>query len=300
MNTGVARNAAMLPTARTLVAGAAARFAAAGIVSARLDAELLLGSVVGWTRAQLAARRDEKMLPAVAACFEELVSRRERREPVAYILGRREFFGREFRVTPDVLIPRPETETVVEALLGRLSRNADVLDIGTGSGAIAVTVAAERPDVRVTATDISQAALEIAAANAAAAGVSARVRFLKADLFPVVAGFRFGAIVSNPPYIAEGADLPPQVANYEPHLALFGGRDGLGIIRRIFLGARSLLVPGGLLVMEIGEDQGKQVRELAFPAGYGSVEILPDLSGADRMVRCLWPGGNPEQETAGG
>jgi len=282
------KNSASPETVKSLIEEASGQFAAAGIPSPRLDAELLLSRETGFDRAGLIRESDKTVSNDAAGRFRRNVARRKAWEPMAYILGEKEFFGRMFKVTTDVLIPRPDTETAVETLLTVLPRYAAVLDIGTGSGAIAITVAAERPDARVTGTDISPAAIEIAEENARRLGVKSRVSFLLCDLFPN-GSFRFDALISNPPYVGDTDDLPPNVVKYEPALALFAGPDGLNLIRRILAQAKDRLVPGAPIVIEIGDTQGDAVKQLACEDGYEKVEILKDLSGRDRVLRCLAP-----------
>ncbi len=275
-------------TVKSLIEEATRRFSAVGIPSPRLDAELLLSRETGLDRAGL-IRESGRVVPAEAAGkFRLNAGRREAWEPMAYILGEKEFFGRTFTVTPDVLIPRPDTETAIEALLAVIPRRATVLDIGTGSGAIAITIAAERPDARVTATDISPAAIWVAEANARALGLKPRMSFLLCDLFPK-GEFRFDALVSNPPYVGDNDELPPNVARYEPATALFAGPDGLNLIRRILAQAKNRLMPGAPVVIEIGDTQGEAVKQLAYEGDYRKVEILRDLAGRDRVLRCRVP-----------
>ena len=227
-----------------------------------------------------------------------LVARRRKLEPIAYILGRREFYGRVFEVTPAVLVPRPETELVVERALGLLAPGSDarVLDLCTGSGAIAVSIAAERPEVKVDATDLSAAALEVARRNALAHGVSERVRLLEGDLFaPLPNDARYALIVANPPYIpdAEVATLAPDVAAWEPHLALAGGPDGLAIVRRIVAGAPRVLAPGGHLVFEIGKGQAQAVLALLGAPSWTHACAHQDLARIDRVVEAKLSGSQP-------
>ena len=208
-------------------------------------------------------------------------------EPLPYVLGRWHFYGREFAVTPAVLIPRPETETLVEHALAWLRAHPDrrrVTDVGTGSGALAVTLAAEKPAVRVTATDISPAALEVARRNARRHSVADRIAFVETDLLTALAG-AFDLIVANPPYIpiAELANLP--VAQHEPREALDGGADGLATIRRLLAQAQTRLAAGGALMLEIAASQGGAARAAAleaFPAS--KVVVHPDLAGRDRVL----------------
>ncbi len=211
--------------------------------------------------------------------FESLVQRRLGSEPMQYILGEQEFFGLRFEVTPDVLIPRPETEHLVEAVL-HLKDKADILDVGTGSGAIAVALAHALPQSRVTAVDISPAALEVARRNAQRHGVG--VRFLQSDLLASVAG-QFDAVVSNPPYVAAAEVLEPQVDRYEPHSALYAGPTGLEIYQRLIPQSRDHLKPGGWLLMEMGFGQGAALQHLL--GEWSNVSIINDLQGIPRIVQ---------------
>jgi release factor glutamine methyltransferase len=218
-----------------------------------------------------------------------LLARRAAREPVAKILGRRVFWGRDFEVTADVLDPRPETECLIaEALAG--PKPLTLLDLGTGSGILAVTLLAEWPEVRGVATDLSEAALAVAARNAARAGVAARLDLIRADWFAGVTGV-FDLIVSNPPYIGvdEMAGLMPEVRAHDPRLALTDEADGLTAYRAIAGGAGAHLRPGGRLMVEIGWRQGAAVADLLRAAGFEAVAVLPDLEGRDRVVRGVWP-----------
>ena len=212
------------------------------------------------------------------------LARRARHEPVQYIVGEQEFFGLKFRVTPDVLIPRPETEHLVEAALARTDRDASlrIADVGTGSGAIAVALAHALPRARVTALDISPAALAVAQENAESHGVAIAFGFLKSDLLEAVAGERFDMIVSNPPYVAEGEELEPQVRDYEPGSALFAGPEGLDVYRRLIPQAQAALRPGGWLLLEIGHGQRDALAQLL--AGWGNVSFIADLQGIPRVA----------------
>jgi release factor glutamine methyltransferase len=270
------------------------RFEAAGIESARLDAEILMAEAAGITREDLLAVGCEPDKVALVR-FGVWMKLRERRCPIAYIVGHKEFFSLNLAVTRDVLVPRPETERLVEAALEALADNpqSSVLDLGTGSGAIAIAIAHNAPLVRVTATDVSPAALEISRENARVHGLSNRIDFIRADLFRVVGGGtpigRFNLIVSNPPYIAEGEidSLAPEVSAHEPRFALAGGPDGLEFHRRIAAGARAHLLPEGMVLVEIGEGQGPAVVEIFKQAGFSVVSVLNDLGGRPRVVRAL-------------
>lgn len=259
----------------------------------RLEARLLLMHVLpGLTHARIVAHPEDRLGAEDSAAFRRLAERRLAGEPIAYLLGAREFFGRPFSVSPAVLIPRPETEHLVEAALAR--RNgvpAEVVDLGCGSGAIAVTLALEAPQWRVTAVDVSPAALAVARENALRLG--ARVEFLAGSWFdPLPAQRRFDLIVSNPPYIA-GNDhhLSEGDVRFEPRLALTDEADGLECLRAIVDGAPRHLLPGGWLLFEHGYDQGAAARQLLEARGFVSVETLPDLAGLDRLSLGCWPAG---------
>ncbi len=275
---------------RDLVDAARARLVAAGVPAseAALDAELLMRDALRWDRAQWLTRRDDPAPAAAVATFDAAILRRSKREPVAYIRGVQEFYGRAFQVGPAVLIPRPETELLVdEALTVLAGRGAPrVVDIGTGSGCLAVTLALECPVATMVATDISVAALAVARANAAAHGVAQRITFVTTSLLDGVAG-PFDLIVTNPPYVPERdqAMLAPEVAAHEPHTALFAGRDGLRDVRAIIALAATALAPGGALVMEIGIGQWPAVQAALAEAGLGgSARVRADVQGIPRAV----------------
>jgi release factor glutamine methyltransferase len=272
------------------IAAASARLARAGVTSARLDAELLMAAALGVSRTAVIVGT-----PAIDAAalgrFERMVARRAAREPLAYILGQREFFSLDFAVLPGVLIPRPETETVVEAALDFLSRrsSATVLDIGTGSGAIAIAIAKHAPGARITAVDVSKVSLEVADDNAQRHRCSDRIAFLEGDCFSALDGngSPFDLIVSNPPYIAEAelAALAPEVRDFEPRIALEGGCDGLEFYRKIASGLVRWLVDGGEVILEVGAEQADAVDTMMRTAGCETSERLRDLSGIERVVR---------------
>ncbi len=250
----------------------------------RLEAELLLAHVLRTSRTRLLAHLDHRLDPDQLADYQTIVTLRASGHPLPYLTGHIEFYGLDFEVTPDVLIPRPETETLVERALAR--RPATVIDVGTGSGCIAVALAVHLPQATVYATDISMAALTVARRNAERHRVADRVRLLAGDLLAPCSG-AVDLMVSNPPYIAEPefAALPLSVREHEPRLALDGGADGLAVIRRLLAQAAALLKPGGTLLLEIGASQGKAVRDLArahFPTA--SIRIHPDLAGHDRVL----------------
>lgn len=275
-------------TIRKVLAWTAPHFEKKGIDAPRLTAEILLAHVLKVDRVRLYVDHDRPLNADELATFRALISRRLSGEPTQYLTGSREFYGRAFRVDARVLIPRPETELLVEMALDGLPKDAPsrVVDLCTGSGCIAVTIAAERPLASVWATDLSPDACAVAKENAERLDVAARVTVLAGDLFaPLPADARFDLVVSNPPYIAS-AQIPglQTEVQKEPHLALNGGLDGLVLIRRIIGDARGRLNPGGLLAMEIGEDQGEAVRALLESAGYTQVRIEPDLERRERLA----------------
>jgi len=263
---------------------------AAGISDPRFDAELLLAEATGLDRAYLAAHPEVEILPPAARRFGEMVRRRLRREPVAYITGRKGFRHLELAVDPRVLIPRPETELLVELALEL--QPAGVLDLGTGSGAIALAVAAELPDCAVIAADTSAAALEVARANAERLGLAERVRFLEGSLPP---DEDFDLILANLPYVAEAdwSSLQPEVREWEPREALLAGPDGLDAIRGLLSDRVRLLSSYGrkkaksadrIIALEVGEGQAAPVGEILAEAGFGEIEVRADLAGIERVV----------------
>jgi release factor glutamine methyltransferase len=249
-----------------------------------VDARILLREASGATAAQIVAFAERPISDKAARRYLEWLDRRAEGEPVAHILGTREFYGRPFHVTPATLIPRPETELLVELGLDLLSnaQTPAILDLGTGSGAIAISMAAERPDAKVCAVDFSPAALDVAERNALALG--AKVEFRTGDWFAPVAERRFDCILSNPPYIAEGdAHLQEGDLRFEPLTALASGRDGLEDICRIILDAREHLHKGGWLLLEHGYDQAETVRVLLEDAGFTKVRSWTDLADIERV-----------------
>lgn len=260
----------------------------------RLDAQYLLSALTQRSRASLIANLDAPLDAEVATTFRQWVEQRAAGKPVAQIVGMREFYGREFAVNEHVLIPRPETEILVEQALARLSkhfwpetradRRLSVLDMGTGSGAIAVTLVLENPSLDVTALDASADALRRARANAERLG--ARVYFLQSDWYSAVSEQRFHAIVANPPYVArDDAHLQQGDLRFEPRIALTDeSDDGLGAIRRIISGAPLHLHGNGWLLLEHGYDQAERVRALLNAAGFGAVESIKDLAGIERVT----------------
>jgi release factor glutamine methyltransferase len=256
----------------------------------RLEAEILLAHTRNCPRIQLYVQYDELLTDAQRAAMRDLVKRRAQSEPVAYLVGHREFYGLDFRVTRDVLVPRPETETLVLQLIASAKSQPAprILDLCTGSGCIGVAAAVNVPTAAVTATDISPAALAIARENAENHKVAARMRFLEGDLFaPFVPGDQFDLIASNPPYVAdeEMAALPADVRLHEPHLALQAGPQGLDVISRLIEGARRHLVAGGELLIEISPEQASAVSALVGKAGFlEGARILKDMAGQVRVV----------------
>ena len=276
---------------RDCVNSASHRLRAAGIPQAEagLDARLLARDVLGWDLAKYLTSSEEGPPAGFEEPFEAVVARREAREPMAYILGRQEFWGRDFTVTPAVLIPRPETEIVIETALSLYPDRRAALriaDVGTGSGCLAVTLAAEFPDALAIATDTSGAALAVARQNAIDLGVADRLTFVRADVLGGIPG-SFDLIVSNPPYIpdADRRTLQPEVVDHEPAAALFGGADGLDVIRRVVTEAGRALRPSGLLLVEFGVGQADQIAELiSATPGLTMVNLKCDLQGILRTV----------------
>lgn len=247
-----------------------------------LESRILLGHALGLSRIQLITQSERVLTDEEAQQVTALVRRRLVGEPIAYITGVREFYGLDFRVTPDVLIPRPETELLVELALPRLQENGSVLDLGTGSGAIAVAVAHARPDAQITAVDASAAALAVAEGNADRHG--ARVRFLQSDWYAALDRESFDVIVSNPPYITAGdPHLSQGDLRFEPADALTDHADGLSALRAIVEGATRRLASGGWLLMEHGYDQSAAVRGLLDSAGFAEVQSWTDLAGIERV-----------------
>jgi release factor glutamine methyltransferase len=247
-----------------------------------VDNRILLCHALGLTRVGLITQSARELTADEAARLADLIARRLAGEPVAYLVGRREFYGLPFEVDPAVLIPRPETELLVELALERLPPRGRVLDMGTGSGAIAVALAHTRPDALVTALDVSEAALAVARRNAAAN--AANVNFLASDWYAALDGEQFELIVSNPPYIAAGdSHLAQGDLRFEPAGALTDHADGLSALRRIVAGAAPHLTPQGWLLMEHGYDQSAAVRALLAAAGFEQVQSWPDLAGIERV-----------------
>lgn len=276
-------------TVLELLRAATAFFEERGLTSSRLDAECLLALVLGCDRIALYVDFERPVLPEERSRFRELARQRAiLRVPVAQLVGCREFWSLSFEVNTHVLIPRPETETLVECALAHLDdpgAAAQVLDLGTGSGCIALSIASERPATSVVATDVSEAALEVASRNALKHGLEGRVRFLRGDLFLPLSGERFDLVVSNPPYVArrDAQGLAPELA-FEPDEALFGGEDGLDVVRRLLAGVEAHLVAGGRAAIEMDPRQESETRELFDAAGLSNIEALRDLSGRSRVM----------------
>ncbi len=271
-------------------------FASRGIETPRLDAELLLAHALGGDRLRLYMDFEKPVVESERAVFRELVRRRaNQRVPVAQLLGQREFWSLPLRVTPEVLVPRPETETLVEAALDLAPDPAaplEVLDVGTGSGAVALALASERPAARLTAVDLSPAALALARENARALGLEERVELLEGDLFAPVAGRHFDLVVSNPPYLAEAEapGLAPELA-HEPREALFAPEQGLAVLRRLVEGVAGQLRPGGGFAFELAPQQAERVAGWCLAAGLLDVRVRRDLAQRARVVRGRVPGG---------
>ena len=267
-------------------------FKRVGIETARLDAEILLAHALEIERLRLYLDYEKPILPGERDRFRGLVRRRAtERVPVSLLLGEREFWSLTFRVTSDVLTPRPETETLVEAALSKAGEESlRILDLGTGSGAIALSLASELPHAEITATDLSEPALQIAAENADHLHTRERIRFLAGDLFEPVASERFDVVVSNPPYVARDmmASLPPELS-HEPEMALFAGADGLDVIRRLVAEAGDHLSRGGWLLIEHSPEQIEAIEQELKNAGFIGLERHFDLARLPRVVGARWP-----------
>jgi release factor glutamine methyltransferase len=268
-----------------------------GVETARLDAEVLLADLLGLSRVDLYLNFDRPLIAEELAGYRERVKRRGAREPVAYIIGRKEFYSLELKVNKDVLIPRPETELLVDEALELVRErfpNGDLAlaDVGTGSGAIAMALASELERAQVWATDIWETSLEVARENAERLGVSDRLVFLDGDLAAplITLNQRFHLVLANLPYVPEAAfeDMAPDVRVFEPRRCLAGGTDGLDLIRRLVETAPDLLVPGGALILEIWPDHGKALKEFGASLGFSTVRIRKDMAGRDRVAVMEW------------
>lgn len=266
-------------------------FKAAGVESPMLSADLLLGFVLGWQRVRVLSHPEHLLAPKDYAYFQSLIGRRVKGEPLQYLLGEQEFYGLLFRVTPEVLIPRPETELLVEEALRLMKESPPAvlrfLDVGTGSGCIAVSIARDIPVSAGWAIDISADALRIARENAVRHGVAQRIQFIQSDLLECFSsGPVFDFVLSNPPYVPfdDFDSLPREVRDHEPHAALFGGASGLGVYRRAIPGISSRIAPGGFLLLELGAGQAEKVSKLVEMGGLCVQRILDDLQG---IPRCL-------------
>jgi release factor glutamine methyltransferase len=264
-------------------------FAARGLDSPRLDAELLVAHALGLERVALYLDMDRPLTADELGRIRGLVKRRREREPVAYILGQRDFYGRTFEVDRSVLVPRPDTETLAERALALVEELGipRALDLCTGSGILAVTLAAAAPDLQVDATDVSAEALGVARRNAERHGVADRVVWHEGDLFAAVPeGRTYGLVVSNPPYIPQRdfADLEPEVRDWEPRLALEAGPEGMAVLDRIAAGVGEVLAPGGIVLVEVGQGQAAAVSAAFAAQGFEPVAVHQDLGGIDRVV----------------
>jgi release factor glutamine methyltransferase len=266
-----------------------------GIESPRLESELLLAHARQCPRIRLYTDFNDPLPESERAVMRELVRRRASREPLAYIIGTREFYGRPFEVGPGVLVPRPETETLVDVCLENIPRDQvrRVVEVGAGSGCIAVTIARQRPLCSVVATDVSTAAIQIAQRNVIRHDVANRVQLREDDVLSQLAteGQRFDGLVSNPPYLRddERSSLQPEVAEHEPAAALFAGADGLDVVRRLVAQAPLVLSPGAFLLLELDPAQCQAVMMLLMQAGFQATTCRKDLNGSDRVVFAVWP-----------
>jgi release factor glutamine methyltransferase len=277
-------------TVQRVLGWATQDFEKRGLPTARLDAEVLLAHVLGCERIRLFVEATRVLGEAELGAYREVIRRRRTGEPVAYVVGRREFFGLDFAVDSRVLIPRPDTETLVDVALDRTrawSMHGRALDLCTGSGCVAIAFARQRPTWEVIGIDLDADALEVARANALRLGAVHALRFLPGDLdAPLDPNERFDLVTANPPYIptAECDELDPGVRDFEPRLALDGGQDGLTVMRRVVETARACLVPEGVVALEVGFDQASRVADLLEGAGFSAIERRRDYGGHERVV----------------
>ncbi|HSS57304.1 MAG TPA: peptide chain release factor N(5)-glutamine methyltransferase [Solirubrobacteraceae bacterium] len=257
-----------------------------GVPSPKLDAEYLLAHVLGVPRLELYLDHDRALTPGEVERLRELVRRRGKREPLAYVLGSWSFYGLELHCDARALVPRPETEVLVDRCLALLADNEapSVVDVGTGTGAIALALASRLPAASVTATDLAPGALALARENATANGLAERVELLQGDLLAPVGGRRFDLVASNPPYVAVGEQVDPEVALYEPALAVYAERDGRAVHERLAAAAADVLCPGGNLVVEVAEGQAAWLAGHLGALGYTEIAVTADLRGIERVV----------------
>jgi release factor glutamine methyltransferase len=285
-------------TIRELLGPAREYLEGKGVPSPKLDAEYLLAHVLGVPRLELYLDHDRALEPAQVDSLRELVRRRGKREPLAYVLGSWSFYGLELHCDARALVPRPETEILVERCLALLEGIATpaIVDVGTGTGAIALALAARLPEASVTAIDLSPDALALAAENAALNDLGDRVEFLQGDVLAPVAGRRFDLVASNPPYVAEGEAVDAEVSAYEPAMAVFAGDGGRATLERLAAAAPAALRPGGHLVVEVAEGQAPWLAERLAGGGYEEIEVTRDLRGVERVV--VAREASPIQDTA--
>ena len=269
-----------------LLTQSAAYLEGRGVRSPRLDAEYLLAQALGLSRLDLYLNLERPLEPAEVDTFRELVRRRAAREPLAYILGSWSFRGLELRADPRALVPRPETEILVDRALEAVAgvEGPRVLDVGTGTGAIALAIAHERVDAQVVATDLSPAALELAGENARALGLDERVELLEGDLLAAVPGRRFDLVVSNPPYVAPDDEVDPEVARFEPAVAVFAQEEGRAVLQQLVAEASEHLDAGGVLALETGAGQARWLAGELLAAGYVDAAVHRDLARVERIV----------------
>ncbi|MGB3975212.1 MAG: peptide chain release factor N(5)-glutamine methyltransferase [bacterium] len=284
-------------TIRKLITWTAEWFKNFDIATPRLDAEILLSHTINCTRLDLYLDPDKPVTDTERAAFRSHIKRRANREPIAYIIGSKEFWGRNFSVDPRVLIPRPETETLIEAALSKIPEKAPwlVADLGTGSGCIAITIALEKPDVKVIASDISAGSIEVAKMNAFNLGASDRIMWRQGSWCTVFNSLiqpkSLDLLLTNPPYIASGEllELQPEISKYEPDIALDGGKDGLQAYKELVQEAVFWLKSGSWIIMEIGYRQGEDIKGILKEASFVSIEIIKDASGKDRVISAMKP-----------